>query len=123
AAFVAGEWAYTVALSVYAYRYGGAGWVGIVGVIRMVPAALSGPLVGALADRYPRERVLFIAYLARALTLSASAAAALGKLPPVVFILAGLVTVVSSVSRPCEWSLRASLARTPDELAATNVAG
>jgi MFS family permease len=123
ASFVAGEWAYTVALAVYAYRFGGAAWVGIVGFIRMVPAAVSGPLVGTLADRYPRERVLLIAYLSRALALAASAAAALGKLPPVVFILAGIVTVVSSVSRPCEWSLRAALARTPEELAATNVAG
>ena len=51
AAFVAGEWAYTVALGVYAYRYGGAAWVGIVGFIRMIPAAVSGPVVGALADR------------------------------------------------------------------------
>ena len=123
ASFVTGEWAYTVAVSVYAYRYGGAAWVGIVGFIRMMPAAFSGPFVGALADRYPRERVLLLAYLARSAALAASAAAALGKLPLVVFALAGVVTVVSSVSRPCEWSLRAALARTPHELAATNVAG
>jgi MFS family permease len=123
ASFVAGEWAYTVAVSVYAYRYGGAAWVGIVGFIRMLPAAFSGPFVGALADRYPRERVLLLAYLGRSLALIASAAAALTKLPVAVFALAGVVTVVSSVSRPCEWSLRAALARTPHELAATNVAG
>ena len=42
ASFVTGEWAYTVAVSVYAYRYGGAAWVGIVGFIRMMPAAFSG---------------------------------------------------------------------------------
>ena len=123
ASFVAGEWAYTVAVGVYAYRYGGAAWVGIVGFIRMLPAAFSGPFVGALADRYPRERVLLLAYLSRSLALAASAAAALGKLPAAVFALAGVVTVVSSISRPCEWSLRAALARTPHELAATNVAG
>src|SRR2546421_8106286 len=89
----------------------------------MLPAAFSGPFVGALADRYPRERVLLLAYLGRSLALAASAAAALTKLPLAVFALAGVVTVVSSVSRPCEWSLRAALARTPHELAATNVAG
>ena len=123
ATFVTSEWAYTVALSVYAYRYGGAAWVGIVGFIRMLPAAVSGPFVGTLADRYPRERILFLAYLGRAIALAGSAAAALGHLPALVFGLAGVVTVVSSVSRPCEWSLRAALARTPHELAATNVAG
>ena len=123
ASFVAGEWAYTVAVSVYAYKYGGAAWVGIVGFIRMLPAAVSGPFVGMLADRYPRERVLITAYLLRAAALALSCAAALWKAPPAVFALAGVVTVVSSVSRPCEWSLRAALARTPQELAATNVAG
>ena len=123
ASFVAAEWAYTVALGVYAYDYGGAAWVGIVGFIRMLPAAVSGPFVGMLADRYPRERVLIAAYLLRAAALALSAAAAIAKAPPAVFALAGIVTVVSSVSRPCEWSLRAALARTPSELAATNVAG
>lgn len=123
ATFVTGEWAYTVALSVYAYRFGGAAWVGIVGFIRMLPAAVSGPFVGALADRYPRERILLLAYIGRSIALAGSAAAALGHLPALVFGLAGVVTVVSSVSRPCEWSLRAALARTPHELAATNVAG
>jgi MFS family permease len=121
--FVAGEWAYTVALGVYAYEYGGPAWVGIVGFIRMVPAAFGSPLVGALADRYARERVLLFTYIARAVALAASAAAAIGKVPVLVFCLAGVVTVVSAATRPCEWTLRGTLARTPEELAATNAAG
>src|SRR5438105_14807983 len=56
ASFVTGEWAYTVAVSVYAYRYGGAAWVGIVGLIRMMPAAFAGPFGRAPAGRYPPQR-------------------------------------------------------------------
>jgi len=123
ASSVAGEWAYTVAIGVYAYQFGGAAWVGIVGLIRMLPSALSAAFVGMFADRHAKERVLLSVYLIRSLSLAASAVAAFAHLPALVFVLAGVVTVVSAVARPCEWSLRAALAHTPEELAATNVAG
>ena len=123
ASFVAGDWAYTVALGVYAYDFGGATWVGIVGLIRMLPSALSAAFVGMIADRHARERVLLSVYIVRAAALAASALAAVEHIPALVFVLAGIVTVVSAIARPCEWSLRAALAHTPEELAATNVAG
>ena len=40
---VLGGWAYLVALGVYAYDEGGAAAVGLVGLIRMIPAALAAP--------------------------------------------------------------------------------
>ena len=40
---ILGGWAYLVALGVYAYDQGGAAAVGIVGLIRLVPAALAAP--------------------------------------------------------------------------------
>ena len=45
------EWAFTVALGIVAYRYGGASAVGLVGLIRMVPAAIVVPFAAPLADR------------------------------------------------------------------------
>src|SRR5690349_1216902 len=47
-----GEWAFTVALGVVAFRDGGATGVGVVGFIRMAPAALLSPVGTALADRF-----------------------------------------------------------------------
>ena len=49
---VIGHWSYLVALSVYAYDQGGPGAVGLVWVIRLVPAALLSPVLATFADRY-----------------------------------------------------------------------
>ena len=53
-----GNWSYFVALAIYAYAEGGAGAVGIVSVIRMIPAAIASPFLAGLADRYPRKLVM-----------------------------------------------------------------
>src|SRR6187200_2112009 len=70
----AGEWAATVALGVVAYRDGGAAAVGLVGLLRMVPAAFIAPFAATLADRVRREVVLAAVGVVRAVTLGAAAA-------------------------------------------------
>ena len=55
---IIGTWAFSVALAVYAYRHGGASAVGLVVVIRWLPAAFSSPFMGILGDRYPRRFVM-----------------------------------------------------------------
>src|SRR5919204_2439338 len=69
-----GEWTHFVALSVYAYKSGGASALGVFGLVRMLPAAAALPLGPVLVRRYPRQRVLLAIYLARALVLGAAAA-------------------------------------------------
>src|SRR4051812_18485176 len=75
------SWAYTVALVVYAYAHGGAAAVGLVGVIRWVPAAISSPFAAMLGDRYPRVAVMLAADLLRALGLAAMAVCVLTEGP------------------------------------------
>ena len=55
---VLGGWAYLVALGVYAYGEGGAAAVGLVGLIRMIPAAIAAPFTASLADRFSRVTVM-----------------------------------------------------------------
>ena len=55
---VLGGWAYLVALGVYAYDQGGAAAVGLVGLIRMIPAAIAAPFTATLADRFSRVTVM-----------------------------------------------------------------
>ncbi|HEX6490047.1 MAG TPA: MFS transporter [Gaiellaceae bacterium] len=118
-----GTWAYTVALMVYAYRHGGAAAVGIVGLIRWFPAALAAPFGGILGDRFPRLRVMKASDLVRAGAFAAATAAtATGGPPVLVYLLAVSVTVVSMAFQPAEAGLLPALARTPEELAAANVA-
>jgi predicted MFS family arabinose efflux permease len=122
AGYYLGEWAQFVALSIYAYRHGGAAAVGLFGLIRMGLAALALPFGSMLTDRYPRQRVLLAIYLARAAVLAVTAVAlASGSPRALVFALAGLAAVVAAPVRPATMSLVPLLARTPAELVAANV--
>ena len=39
---------------------GSAAWVGLAGFAQLLPMALLGPIAGAVADRYPRQRILLL---------------------------------------------------------------
>lgn len=118
-----GDWAYGVAVSVYAYLEGGATTVGILGVVRFVSAALAAPFTSTLADRGDRKRIMVQADLVR-FALVAVAAAVVAVDGPVlaVYGAAVLVTVTSTAFRPAQAAIIPRLARHPDELTAANVA-
>jgi MFS family permease len=118
-----GTWGWIIALMVYAYRQGGPGAVGLVGLIRWFPAAVAAPFGGMVGDRFPRLRVMVLSDLVRAGALAAAAAAVgLGSPAVSVYLLAVLVMLVSQAFQPAEAALLPTLAETPEELAAANVA-
>jgi MFS family permease len=120
---VTGEWAYAVALAVFAYDAGGATAVGVVALLRFMPSAVVAPFAAVLADRYPRQRIMLSADLIRAGALAGAAAVALADGPaPAVYALAALVAVVSTAFQPAQAALIPILARDPRELTAANVA-
>ncbi|HLM92551.1 MAG TPA: MFS transporter [Gaiellaceae bacterium] len=120
---VTGEWAYVVALAVYAYEAGGATAVGLVALLRFLPSAAVAPFAAVLADRYSRQRVMLIADAIRAVALAGAGAVALADGPaPAVYSLAALVAVVSTAFQPAQAALIPTLARNPQELTAANVA-
>jgi MFS family permease len=123
AAAQTGSWAYAVALSVYAYREGGAAAVGVLGVVTMVPAAILAPFVAALADRHPRGRVMTAAMLARSVLIATLAAvAAAGGPIAVVFALAAVGSLAARAYEPARAAALPSLVSGPDELTAANAA-
>src|SRR2546430_625265 len=118
-----GTWGYVVALMVYAYDQGGPGAVGLVGLIRWFPAAIAAPFGGMLGDRFPRLRVMVVSDLVRAAALATGAVAiALSAPVVIVYLLAIMVTLVSQAFQPAESALLPTIAETPEELAAANVA-
>jgi MFS family permease len=118
---IAAEWGAVVALAIFAYELRGAVGVGLVGLVRMAPAAVATPFAALLADRFPRERVLLWIELAAAAALAVSAAAFYaGRAEIPIYALAGLLAIFSTLLRPTLAALLPSLATTPEELVAAN---
>jgi MFS family permease len=118
-----GAWAYVVAVSVYAYDAGGARAVGLLGLARWGTAALANPWAGVLADRYPRRLVMLASDLSRSALLGVAAVVALSDGPA--FLVYGLTigaAVAGTPFRPAQAATVPSIARTPEELTAANVA-
>jgi MFS family permease len=120
---IGGEFAYAVALAVYAYDQGGAIAVGIAGVVRMLPSALAAPFATTLGDRFPRDRVMVAGHLVRAAASLATAAAIANDAPiAVVYALATVVAIASTAFWPAQAALLPALATTPERLTAANAA-
>jgi MFS family permease len=121
AASIIGQWAYLVAVSVYAYEVGGEAAVGLIFLLRLVPAALLAPFTGLLADRYRRELVLLGSLLARAVLIGLAAVGVfLDVNPAVVYALAIGAAIATTPFRPAQAAMTPSLAQSPRELTAAN---
>ena len=121
--FNVAEWATWVSILTFAFQVGGAPATGLVAVVQLVPAALVAPLASIAGDRYRRERVLLGGYVAQAASMAATAAALIAGAPvPLVYGLAALAATSITLTRPAQGALLPTLARTPDELTAANVA-
>jgi MFS family permease len=119
-AAIAAEWAHFVAFGVYAYNVGGPAAVGLAGLIRLLPAAIAAPFAASLGDRFPRERFLLALTLIASLALGASAIAFFADVESLVFAFAALLGFAVTLIRPALQALLPSLARTPEELIASN---
>jgi MFS family permease len=123
ASLVVGQWAYTVAVAVYAYEQGGVAAVGLVGLVRVLPSAFAAPFVAYLADRYPRRRVLVVAGAAEGIGVGLTALTVAAEAPSfLVYALTAVVQVATTAAVPTRAALMPSLARSPEELTAANVA-
>jgi MFS family permease len=123
ASSILGTWAYGIAVVVFAFEQGGAKAVGVVGLARWLAAAVASPFAALLGDRYDRRWVMVLSVLARVGLIGCAAAAVFADVSPyLVYILAGLVGIAATPFRPAEAALIPTLARTPEELTAANVA-
>ena len=119
----AAEWSWLVALWVYAYQSSGVVAVGILGLARTLPAAVLSPALSTITDRLPRHRVLLGIHLGRATLVGLAAiAVATGMAPLAVYAIVPLDGLLGVLHRPTHMPLMPALARSPEELVASNVA-
>jgi MFS family permease len=118
-----GAWMGGLALAVYAFDQDGAVAVGVLALVRTVCAGIAAPFLGTLGDRHPRVRVMVASDLVRVVGVTTMAAIVFGGGPALaVYALAILGSVAGTAFRPAQAALVPSLARTPEELTASNVA-
>ena len=118
---VAAEWAYLVSLLVFAYGAGGVTAAGLVTTVRMLPPAVLAPFIATIADRLPPSRVLAGIQAARAVAIGFGAVVILAGLPPAwIFAVAGLEGLLAVLKRPTTMALLPALARSPEQLVASN---
>ena len=116
------EWALTVGLGVLAFQHGGAGAVGAVSLLRMLPAAVITPFASVYGDRWRRERILVVVTGGRGAALALMAVlASLDVAVAMVYALSVVATITGVLFRPVHSALMPSLCRTPTELAGANV--
>ncbi|HEV8277819.1 MAG TPA: cyclic nucleotide-binding domain-containing protein [Streptosporangiaceae bacterium] len=122
ALFILTEYSVWIALLVYAYSRGGATIAGLVALAQLVPAAVLAPVAAAVADRRSPVVLLAGGYLAQAAAMAATAAAVVAGAPLAAYGAAVVASTAVTTTRPAQSTLIPSVAATPDQLTAANVA-
>ena len=118
-----GGWGYLIALAVLVFDAGGAAALGVLTLVMMLAPGIAAPFTAILGDRFERVRVMVAADLLRAVLMAAATAVVFAGTPTwILYVLAALSSVAGTAFRPAQAALLPSLARTPDELTAANVA-
>jgi hypothetical protein len=119
---IAADWTLLVPLLIAAYDAGGAAAVGLLGLVRMLPSTAVA-LFMPVPARITRDRVIVAINVVRSAgTAVAAAALLLGWPIGVAFVAGSAVATAGALVRPSQTDLLPALARTPDELIASNVA-
>ena len=116
-----GDWAYGTALTVWAYRDGGATAVGAFTAARFVSMAITSPLGAVIADRVPRRMFMMTLDLVRAALVSGAALAlGFGWASWTIYALGLSAAVVGGPFRAAQAGLIPQLVDEPDQLTAAN---
>jgi MFS family permease len=112
-----------IAILVYAFDRGGATESGLVAFAQLAPAVVFAPIGAAMGERIPRIRMLALAHASFAATTLLGAALLFADADALLVygaaILAGLAL---TLVRPAHAAVLPTIARTPSELTAANVA-
>lgn len=112
-----GNWAFAIALTVAAFRRGGASAVALMAAARLLPAMVAAPISGRLLDQLDRGRIVFRACSAQAVCFAGAALLILEHSPlPLIALLTVCGSLTSSAPRPALQALIPALADSPDQV-------
>ena len=122
-AWVTTDWAFLITVSVMALELGGPAAVGLVGAVRVLPAALLSGVIAGVSDRVPRPVLLALVQgswcvIALLMAWFAVAEAPLG----VLLVVIGIGSATSALLKPCQHSLLPQLVHSPSQLIIANSA-
>ena len=83
AASLVGDWAYSTAVTVWAYREGGTQLVGLWAGVRLALIAVATPLGASVVDRLSRKAVMLVSTLVRAVLVTGAVVALVARRPHV----------------------------------------
>jgi MFS family permease len=120
---IAGDTALLVAILIIAFQQGGPLAVGVFGAVRIAPSIIAGPLLAGPASRLHPTRLLLSVQLIRAIAAVAAVGVIVaGGSLPALFLANAVGATAGALVRPSQSAALPSLARTPGELVAANVA-
>jgi predicted MFS family arabinose efflux permease len=114
------DWALLVVALLVAYDAGGPVLVGLVSLVRMVPATAVNVLVDPARFGRP-ERGLVGVNLIRCAAAALTTAAIVANVPVLVFVAVAIAAAANALVRPTTMALLPAVARTPEELVSANV--
>ncbi len=115
------EHATWIAIIVYAYGIGGAGFAGFAALIQLVPAGFIAPFAAYAGDRFRHDRMLVVGYAIQALTMAATAAALYLETPVAVTLLVATSAAIAvTLTRPVQGVLLPAITHSPADLTAAN---
>jgi len=118
---IAAEKAYLVALLVFAYGVGGVVAVGVFTMLASLPSGLLGPVLSSVAESFAPARALLGLHLGRAIVVGAAALAVFADLGVWIVVAAAIAEgILSRQHTATTRALLPALARTPEELVASN---
>ena len=118
--FSFGEHATWLAVLVFALQRGGAGEVGAVAVVQLVPGVFLAPLAAYAGDRFAPQRALAVGYGSQCVSMAATAAAMWAGAPLVAYAAATVAATCVTFTRPVVGSILPTVTHRPADLIAAN---
>jgi MFS family permease len=119
---ITGEQCFEIALAVFAYKEGGIAAAGTLALVRAAVSALTAPLTAGLGDRFRRQTVLVANGAVLTVVAGTIAFAAGAGETYAVYGLSLAFAVAVPAYRPVQSALLPAVARSPEQLTASNVA-